>query len=75
MWSGCYIFSFGPVYVNNETALIHWKETSTIKDLTLSTPVYLFNFIIFPIGISSQYIWSISTKVKVQDKGFNKLMK
>ena len=51
-------------------------ETSTIKDFTLSTaPVYLFYFIIFPIGISSQYILSISAKVKVKDKGFNKLMK
>ena len=50
-------------------------ETSTIEDLTLSVPVYLFYFIIFPIGISSQYIWSISAKVNVQDKGFNKLMK
>ena len=48
----------------------------TIKDFTLSTgPVYLFYRIIFPIGISSQYILSISAKVKVQDKGFNKLMK
>ena len=48
----------------------------TIKDFTLSTaPVYLFYLIIFPIGISSQYILSISAKVKVQDKGFNKLMK
>ena len=51
-------------------------ETSTIKDFTLSTaPVYLFYFIIFPIGISSQYILSISAKVNVQDKGFNKLLK
>ena len=47
-------------------------ETSTIEDLTLSVPVYLFYFIIFPIGISSQYILSISAKVNVQDKGFNK---
>ena len=51
-------------------------ETSTIEDFTLSTaPVYLFYFIIFQIGIPSQYILSISAKVKVQDKGLNKLVK
>jgi len=68
-----FFFCLGPV--NNET-LNHWMETSTTKDFTLSTaPVYLFYFIIFQIGISSQYILSISAEVKVQDKAFNKLMK
>ena len=61
-------FFLGPV--NNET--LHHMETSTIKDFTLSTaPVYLFYFIIFQIGIPSQYILSISAKVKFKINSTN----